>query len=103
LIKKTIELNVQLKTKIYKEKTKDIKDHLPRLVRVSQTTLVFAAANKRECNVRQAILKENFIYYLLKLLRKNLTDISRFVSPNARIKLGQRIFQLPIEITSFGA
>ncbi len=91
------------KQKNLQVKKPNIKDHLPRLVRVSQTTLGFPAANKRECNVRQAILKENLKLFFLKIIRKNLTDISRFVSPNARIKLGQRIFQLPIEIDSFGA
>jgi hypothetical protein len=62
-MKKTIELNVQLETKKFTSKKTNIKDHLPRLVRVSQTTTGFPAANKRECNVRQAILKENLNYF----------------------------------------
>ena len=57
--KKTIEPNVQLERKIKLNIIIIIEDiHLPRLVRVSQTTLIFAAANKRECSVKQAICKK---------------------------------------------
>ena len=58
LAKRTIESDARLqRINRVSSETRSPSECLPMFVNVSQTTLVFAAANSRECNVKQAIFE----------------------------------------------